>query len=212
MACCSADDSSVYDLSSSSSSSDGCTDDIRDDLPCEYKMKGRVVDRLVHGETIQIDECSACTCGNSTLSCKRKTCPELHCSPSQRMKIKWECCETCPETFVDVVRNDLPCKHNGYILLHNEYRKPNECSSCACDNATFYCQYSSQPTCGKSKKIKGQGCEICDFAPTPVNEDVEGKKEMKQRPLPTGNGKTLEQTGKMNKRFAALVSIIKTQR
>ncbi|XP_072042842.1 uncharacterized protein [Amphiura filiformis] len=58
-------------------------------LPCSYR---RV--RMLHGDQLYIDECTTCSCDNSTVKCDIKSCPPTFCD--EPIADPTECCDRCP--------------------------------------------------------------------------------------------------------------------
>ena len=59
-------------------------------LPCSYRGTP-----ILHGNSLRLDECTICSCDNSTVKCDITSCPQLFCD--EPVSLKGECCEICPE-------------------------------------------------------------------------------------------------------------------
>ncbi|XP_038058442.1 uncharacterized protein LOC119729773 [Patiria miniata] len=58
-------------------------------LPCPH-----LSEIYMHGETWQYDDCTTCTCDNSTTKCVIESCQDLPCT--DRIFVDGECCGKCP--------------------------------------------------------------------------------------------------------------------
>ena len=58
-------------------------------LPCSYRGTP-----ILHGESLIVDECTVCSCDNSTVKCDIKSCGIIWCDAP--LTFEGECCEVCP--------------------------------------------------------------------------------------------------------------------
>ena len=58
-------------------------------LPCSYR--GNII---FHGDSLAVDECTTCSCDNSTVKCDIKSCGPIWCEAP--LTFEGECCELCP--------------------------------------------------------------------------------------------------------------------
>lgn len=66
------------------------------------------------GQETHPDRCTECTCANSTVVCKRETCPPLDCPVEQQTFASHnQCCPQCPRA---VDKSDT-CKDNGKMYM-----------------------------------------------------------------------------------------------
>lgn len=66
------------------------------------------------GQETRPDRCTQCTCTNSTLVCKRETCPPLDCPvEKQEFTSHNQCCPQCPRALD---KTDT-CDDNGKVYL-----------------------------------------------------------------------------------------------
>lgn len=49
------------------------------------------------GNQFYLDQCTRCTCSNSTVSCVRETCPVHDCPAEHQIALPGRCCPQCPE-------------------------------------------------------------------------------------------------------------------
>lgn len=49
------------------------------------------------GNQFYLDQCTRCTCTNSTVSCVRETCPVHDCPAEHQIALPGRCCPQCPE-------------------------------------------------------------------------------------------------------------------
>ena len=61
----------------------------KDLLPCSYR--GTL---FLHGNDLKIDECTTCSCDNSTVKCDIKSCQPTFCD--EPITDPDECCDLCP--------------------------------------------------------------------------------------------------------------------
>ena len=47
-----------------------------------------------HGESLQVDRCTLCSCNDGDIKCGIVDCPAIHCENPTRYT--GECCEICP--------------------------------------------------------------------------------------------------------------------
>lgn len=49
------------------------------------------------GMQFYLDQCTRCSCSNSTVSCVRETCPVHDCPAEHQIALPGRCCPQCPE-------------------------------------------------------------------------------------------------------------------
>ncbi|XP_030855997.1 cysteine-rich motor neuron 1 protein-like [Strongylocentrotus purpuratus] len=75
-------------------------------LPCIYHGVP-----FVHSEVWRVDECTTCTCDNSTTTCVVESCQPAHCT--EHVKPPGECCSVCPyDVTVRKVEPTIQTKRN----------------------------------------------------------------------------------------------------
>ncbi|XP_014245545.1 BMP-binding endothelial regulator protein [Cimex lectularius] len=102
---------------------------------------------VVPGRTVRSmeDPCLKCHCSNGKVSCAKKACPVVHCSPSSVLPPgPGECCPSCQGSRKLMLPPQGKC-----ILgtgLHEAGRSfmPDHCTICECVNGTSVC---SRPSC-----------------------------------------------------------------
>ncbi|BES97591.1 Hypothetical protein NTJ_10405 [Nesidiocoris tenuis] len=143
----------------------------RDSMPpapgkcCRTCMGCRLNGQTVHpGTVVQSldDPCTVCQCSNGRLSCSKKACPVLHCSPSSVHPPKpGECCPTCRGTRNLMIPSHVKCLLGANISANGQSFMADRCTSCECVNGTNVCHRPSCPVLDcplEEREMPADGC------------------------------------------------------
>ncbi|XP_072042836.1 uncharacterized protein [Amphiura filiformis] len=157
-------------------------------LPCSFRGV-----LILHGDKLDIDACTTCSCDNQKVRCEIKTCGPTFCD--EPIVDPDECCDFCPHdsqsststtsplllssvphsssqlpgdrvtTLMSPTSRLLPCSYRGEIILHGDQLYINECTTCSCDNNTVKCDIKScQPTfCDEPIGDPAECCDLCPY-------------------------------------------------
>ncbi|XP_043798667.1 BMP-binding endothelial regulator protein [Apis laboriosa] len=116
------------------------------------------------GNQFYLDQCTRCTCSNSTVSCVRETCPVHDCPAEHQIALPGRCCPQCPE--VEEVRPS--CTYAGKTYGDGESWKLDSCKACACMQGKVRCAMPMCPPlnvpCPPNSRLEhpeGQCCPHC---------------------------------------------------
>ncbi|XP_065216311.1 BMP-binding endothelial regulator protein isoform X2 [Planococcus citri] len=88
------------------------------------------------GKTERQDDCTYCSCVNSTSICRRETCPPIDCPPEKQIYPNdGKCCPRCPSSY----ENRTICNVGEKIYQDGETWQANECKSCMCNRGQIKC-------------------------------------------------------------------------
>ncbi|CAD1472049.1 unnamed protein product, partial [Heterotrigona itama] len=110
------------------------------------------------GMQFYLDQCTRCSCSNSTVSCVRETCPVHECPAEHQIALPGRCCPQCPE-----VEEVLFCPRQD-----GESWKLDSCKACACMQGKVRCAMPMCPPlnlpCPPNSRLEhpeGQCCPRC---------------------------------------------------
>ncbi|KAK9297425.1 hypothetical protein QLX08_008855 [Tetragonisca angustula] len=116
------------------------------------------------GMQFYLDQCTRCSCSNSTVSCVRETCPVHDCPAEHQIALPGRCCPQCPE--VEEVRPS--CTYAGKTYGDGESWKLDSCKACACMQGKVRCAMPMCPPlnlpCPPNSRLEhpeGQCCPRC---------------------------------------------------
>lgn len=111
------------------------------------------------------DPCLKCRCHDGRLTCSKKACPVLQCSPLKMVHIPGKCCPICRGNRILVELS------KGSCLLRNKVFEPgateifDQCTNCTCMNGTNICERRTCPvlTCPVENQeiTPGDCCPHC---------------------------------------------------
>ncbi|XP_060816792.1 BMP-binding endothelial regulator protein isoform X2 [Bombus pascuorum] len=116
------------------------------------------------GNQFYLDQCTRCSCSNSTVSCVRETCPVHDCLAEHQIAVPGRCCPQCSE--VEEVRRS--CTYAGKTYGDGESWKLDSCKACACMQGKVRCAMPMCPPldlpCPPNSRLEhpeGQCCPRC---------------------------------------------------
>ncbi|XP_057336136.1 BMP-binding endothelial regulator protein isoform X1 [Microplitis mediator] len=117
------------------------------------------------GSTFYVDQCTRCSCLNSTISCIKETCPVLECTAEHQVTLPGRCCPQCPVVGEETRAS---CLYGGHTYLDGESWKLDSCKACACMQGKVRCAMPMcQPInlpCPPNSRLEhpdGQCCPRC---------------------------------------------------
>ncbi|KAK9512952.1 hypothetical protein O3M35_001253 [Rhynocoris fuscipes] len=114
------------------------------------------------------DPCLRCACTKGRLSCSKRACPVLNCSPQSIIPPRpGECCPKCKGSRELIVPPLGRCLLGSELLAPGRTYRPDRCTDCSCANGTSVCIRPSCPVldCPPELQTTKQG-ECCPSCPT----------------------------------------------
>lgn len=117
-----------------------------------------------HMEQFTIDECTTCTCQNSTNICHRKNCPKLSCPKNEQFKPDGQCCSVCQTQRVQN-RMNFDCQYQNRNIKNGDWT--DSCKQCKCvfgkiECTNHLCPHDFVCPFGYRKiRLNGECCESC---------------------------------------------------
>lgn len=117
-------------------------------------------------DVISDDPCLKCRCSNGKMTCSKKACPVLQCTPKQQLYSPGECCPRCNGTRI-LISPARSCTIQNLILRENQEFNIDRCTKCKCINETSVCQRAACPVLDCSpdlqKSVVGSCCKACSI-------------------------------------------------
>ncbi|KAG5888852.1 hypothetical protein JTB14_037690 [Gonioctena quinquepunctata] len=130
----------------------------------ECKMNDQLVtdDRDVTSD----DPCLKCRCSGLKMTCAKKACPVLQCTPKRQIHPPGECCPRCEGTRALLPLKDT-CTLQTSFFRKGDTFSTDKCTNCTCQNDTSICRRHTCPIldCAPDlqKSVLGTCCKICEL-------------------------------------------------
>lgn len=116
------------------------------------------------GAQFLLDECTHCTCTNTSVICTKETCPVLECANEYQTRYPHRCCPEC--SLIEESR--ASCSYGGKTYGDGESWKLDPCKACACMQGKVRCAMENCPPlnspCPPNSRLEhpdGQCCPRC---------------------------------------------------
>jgi hypothetical protein len=115
-------------------------------------------------DVISDDPCLKCRCNKGRMTCAKKACPVLQCTPKSQYHPPGECCPICRGTRV-LMNVPKSCSLQALFIWEGQKFSIDKCTNCTCQNETSICQRSACPVldCAPDlqKSVPGSCCKQC---------------------------------------------------
>ncbi|XP_044266622.1 BMP-binding endothelial regulator protein-like [Tribolium madens] len=115
-------------------------------------------------DVISDDPCLKCRCHKGRMTCAKKACPVLQCSPTSQVYPPGECCPVCRGTRV-LMNVPKSCRVQTSFIWEDHKFNIDKCTNCTCINETSICQRAACPVldCAPDlqKSVPGSCCKQC---------------------------------------------------
>ncbi|XP_031778239.1 BMP-binding endothelial regulator protein isoform X1 [Nasonia vitripennis] len=133
------------------------------------------------GTQFTLDDCTHCSCENSTVFCQRESCPILSCKREQQTTWPGQCCPQCigSDNGLNIIETDQAkdktqeveklnsCAHSDTIYKDGATWNTETCETCTCQAGKIKCLAMTCPAirCPQHSILaipEGECCPLCE--------------------------------------------------